>query len=183
MKGIYYKDGVYLIIDHDGEHENCVYHRENKSKVILYGGRVEIRRYVTQYYSDYETLLLDIDGISILKISEYQASILKDLDIEIVTQYLNAMEANGVDAFMQHYKKSLELLQKDLQNLQEVKQSELIALNERTSMRKINEEIEKIEKLLYYLFSIIFTLRTFMNAGLENEKVISVYQSIIETIA
>ncbi|HHT97304.1 MAG TPA: hypothetical protein GXZ90_05365 [Clostridiales bacterium] len=183
MEGIYYKNGVYVVIDNDKEHEDCVYHHENKSKAKLYGGRVEIRRYATPYYSHYETLLLDIDGISILKISEYQASILKDLDIAIVTQYLNAIEANGVDAFMQHYKNSLELLQEDLQNLQEVKQSELTTLNESTSMRKINEEIEKIETLLYYLFSIIFTLRTFMSAGLENEKVISVYQSIMDTIA
>ena len=185
MKGIYYKDGVYVLIDNDEEHEDSIYHHEYRNNLTIYGGRVEVKKYTNSYGYSNGDLVLKIDGILIFKISEYATEFFNYLDIEIVTQHLNAIEVNGVNAFMQYYKKKLEVLQEDLQNLKEAKQSELTTMDENiynSSRGRIIEDLDKIGRMLYYLFSVIFTLGTLMNAGLENEKVISVYQSIMDTI-
>ena len=42
MNGIFFKDGIYVIIDNDTESDICVYHYNYKDNVTLYGGRINI---------------------------------------------------------------------------------------------------------------------------------------------
>ena len=182
MLGIYYKDGVYVLIDNDAKHENCIYHYDYRDKKLLYGGRISIKYASTSLK---ETANLLIDGIEIIKLNvlsvdDKQTSNI--LHLSTITLYLNAIEANGVDAFMQHYKESLVLLQEDLLKLKQDNIEELSTLNDESLIEAVKEEIKKIKALIYYIIGLVFTIRTFMSAGLENEKVISVYQSIMETI-
>lgn len=182
MDGIYYKDGVYVVIDNDAEHENCVYQYNYKDNETLYGGRIKIRYYNSEYK---EAAYLIIDGIIIMKLNGLNFNDWETpniLCLSIISQYLNAIEANGVDAFMQHYKESLLLLQEDLLKLKQDNIEELSTLNDESLVKAVIEDIKKIKTLIYYIIGVVFTLRTFMSAGLENEKVISVYQSIIDTI-
>ena len=188
MEGIYYKDGVYVVIDNDRHKYNdqhygyCVCHYQFKNKVLLYGGRVRVK----YLFSDLkETAYLLIDGIEIIKLNELSLNdkpASNELNLSTISQYLNAIEANGVDAFMQHYKERLEQLQVDLQDLKKEKESELSTITEEPLLEEVKQEIKNIKKLLCYLFTVLFNLSLFICAGLENEKVISVYQSIMETI-
>ena len=183
MLGIYYKDGVYVVIDNNVTIEECVFRFRYKNNPILYGGRVIID-YGRDYHTEENASLL-IDGVEIIKLNvlsldDKQTSNI--LHLSTITLYLNAIEANGVDAFMQHYNESLLLLQEDLLKLKQDNIEELSTLNDESLIEAVKEEIKKIKALIYYIIGLVFTIRTFMSAGLENEKVISVYQSIMETI-
>ena len=49
MKGIYYKEGIYVLIESDGEHNDCIYHYNYRSDALsLFGGRVEVNN-ITYY--------------------------------------------------------------------------------------------------------------------------------------
>lgn len=106
MNGIYFKEGIYVAID-DGKSQNdiCVYNY-HKYNVSLYGGRIRIT-----YSSDKEANLY-VDGISIIKISDKK--IQSALLLSEIASHLNAIETNGVDAFLEHYKKSVEFLYTEL---------------------------------------------------------------------
>ena len=77
LNGIYYKDGIYVTID-DGKSQNdiCVYNY-HKDNVSLYGGRIKIT------YSDEEEANLNVDGISIIKISNKSEQIINTIKISI----------------------------------------------------------------------------------------------------
>ena len=184
MLGIYYKDGVYVVIDNNVTIEECVFRFRYINNPILYGGRV-----IIDYDRDYKTeenASFLIDGIKIIKLNEFslnEKQTTNILHLSTITQYLNAIEANGVDAFMQNYKERLEQLQVNLKDLKKEKESELSTITEEPLLEEVKQEIKNIKKLLCYLFTVLFNLSLFICAGLENEKIISVYQSIIETIA
>lgn len=183
MEGVYYKNGVYVLIDTDKMHEDCVYHYHYRDNVLLNGGRVRMK-YASTTYRD--TAFLFIDGIEIINLnnlSEDENQINKALNLSTIVQYLNAIEINGVEAFLQNYKESLEQLQVNLKDLKKEKESELSTITEEPLLEEVKQEIKNIKKLLCYLFTVLFNLSLFICAGLENEKIISVYQSIIETIA
>jgi len=183
MEGIYYKDGIYVLIDNDEEHENCVYHYNYRDRVLLNGGRIRMEYASTSYK---ETAFLFIDGIEVINLNNLRKDenqINKALKLSTIVQYLNAIEINGVEAFVQNYKERLEQLQVDLKGLKEEKESELVSITEESLLEEVKHEILNIGKILCYLFSVLFNLSLFISAGLENEKVISVYQSIMDTIA
>ena len=179
MEGIYYKDGVYVLFDNDEKHEDCVYHYSYRDRVLLNGGRIRID------YESKETAFLFVDGIEVINLnnlSEDKNHIKKALNLSTIVQYLNAIEINGVEAFLQNYKERLQQLQVDLNDLKKKNESELPTITDESLLEEVKQEIKSIKKLLYYLFSVLFNLSLFLNTGLENEKIISVYQSIVETI-
>ena len=175
MNGIYYKDGIYVLINNDTENDICVYHFNYKYKVTLYGGRISIK------YSEEETAYLYVDCISIIKISDKK--IQSALLLSEIASHLNAIETNGVDAFLEHYKKSVEFLYSELKELNQKTESQLTIEQEDSKIKSLLVELTKIRDLLFSVLAILFSLNTYMSAGLENEKVISICQSVMDSLA
>lgn len=182
MEGIYYKNGVYLIIDHDAEHENCVYHQRNKDSASLYGGRVAVRRVL----ADYGYCIIIVDGLELIRLNKSNygdKELTHNIRYATVVHYLNAIEVNGVDAFMQHYKQSIDFLHDELMKMKEKTELDLSSTEDSSLKDDIQSKLNRIKDMLFKVLCILFTFHTFISAGLENDKVISVYQSIMETIA
>lgn len=175
MRGIYFKDGIYVTVDHNEENEICVYHYTYRDNVSLLGGRVEIR------YSNEETAFLMVDGKPIVNISDYAVE--KSLTLSEITSHLNAMATNGVNAFIEHYKQSIEFAYGELKELKKETEFQLSSESNDTMIDSLKSELKKLKDLLFGVFALLFSLHTFMSAGLENEKVISVCQSIIDSLA
>lgn len=175
MNGIYFKEGIYVAID-DGKSQNdiCVYNY-HKDYVSLYGGRIRIT------YSSEEEANLYVDGISIIKISDKK--IQSALLLSEIASHLNAIETNGVDAFLEHYKKSVEFLYNELKELNQKTESHLTIEQEDSKVKSLLVELTKIRDLLFSVLAILFSLNTYMSAGLENEKVISICQSVMDSLA
>ena len=175
MRGIYFKDGIYVTIDNDEEHDNCVYHYNYRYNVSLLGGRVEIR------YLKEETAFLKVDGKPIVNISDNTVE--KVLTLSEITSHLNAMATNGVDAFIEHYKQSVEFAYGELKELKKDTEFQLSSESNDSMIDSLKSELKKLKDILFAVFALLFSLHTFMSAGLENEKVISVCQSIIDSFA
>lgn len=175
MNGIYFKEGIYVAID-DGKSQNdiCVYNY-HKDNVSLYGGRIRI------IYGGEEEANLYVDGISIIKISDDK--IQSALLLSEIASHLNAIETNGVDAFLEHYKKSVEFLYTELKELNQKTESLLTIEQEDSKIKSLLVELTKIRDLLFSVLAILFSLNTYMSAGLENENVISVCQSVMDSLA
>jgi hypothetical protein len=175
MNGIYYKDGIYVTID-DGKSRNdiCVYNY-HKDNISLYGGRIRIT------YGSEEEANLIVDGISIIKIRD--KSFIKVLLLSEIVSHLNAIETNGVDAFLEHYKKSIEFLYSELKELNQKAESQLTLEQEDSKIKNLLSELTKIRDLIFSVLAILFSLNTFMSAGLENEKVITICQSVMDSLA
>ena len=174
MEGIYYRDGVYVVINTNAKNDICIYRYQYKNPVSLYGGRIKI---VSNYDIDAH---LYVDGISILKIEVN--SISKDLPNSTIVSHLNAIEANGIDAFLQNYKKSIEFLYGELKEFNYKTESQLSVEHDDSKVKSLLLEIEKIRTLLFSVLAILFSLHTYMAAGLENDKVRSVCQSIMDSL-
>lgn len=176
MNGIYFKEGIYVAID-DGKSQNdiCVYNY-HKDNVSLYGGRIRIT------YSGEEEANLYVDGISIIKISD-DKKIQSALLLSEIASHLNAIETNGVDAFLEHYKKSVEFLYTELKELNQKTESLLTIEQEDSKIKSLLVELTKIRDLLFSVLAILFSLNTYMSAGLENENVISICQSVMDSLA
>ena len=177
MESIYYKEGIYVVIESDN-HENSIFDL-NSGHVFLFGRRVMITRYS-------RGAQLAIDGILIEEIDyfgEYRSEVKADLSLSKITSYLNAIEANGVDAFIENYKKSVEFVYVELKDLSEKTELLLSSETEKTKIAHLLNQFERIRSLLISILSILFSLRSYMSAGLENEKVISVSQSIIDLLS
>ena len=176
MNGIYFKEGIYVAID-DGKSQNdiCVYNY-HKDNVSLYGGRIRIT-----YYGEEEAKLY-VDGISIIKISD-DKKIQSALLLSEIASHLNAIETNGVDTFLEHYKKSVEFLYTELKELNQKTESLLTIEQEDSKIKSLLVELTKIRDLLFSVLAILFSLNTYMSAGLENEKVISICQSVMDSLA
>lgn len=175
MNGIYFKEGIYVAID-DGKSRNdiCVYNY-HKDNVSLYGGRIRIT------YSSEEEAKLYVDGISIIKIRD--KIIQSELLLSEIASHLNAIETNGVDAFLEHYKKSVEFLYTELKELNQKTESQLTIEQEDSKIKGLLVELTKIRDLLFSVLAILFSLNTYMSSGLENEKVISICQLVMDSLA
>lgn len=190
MNGIYYKEGIYLVIDNDTQNDFCIFHYNNKSnnyksKVSLYGGRISLSRY--NYNS--QDIRLSIDDIAVIKMEtakwsdgEVTYSIKRDLSFQEVVSHLNAIEVQGVDAFIQNYKQSINFLYSELKELNQKTESLLTSEQDDSKLKSLLSELANIRDLLFLVLPILFSLQTFMIAGLENEKVISVCQSIMDSL-
>lgn len=172
---IYFKDGVYVTVN-DGSAKNdmYIYNYYHKDSASLYGGRVRLG------YGGSDNATLTIDGIPIVRI--YKTDIDKDLPIEEITTHLNAIEANGVDAFLEHYKKSIEFLYDKLEEFRIKTIDEISNTKEETIAERLISELNKIRDSLFSLIAILFSLSKYMSAGLDNEKLNSVYQSVIDLL-
>ena len=175
MNGIFFKDGIYVIIDNDTESDICVYHYNYKDNVTLYGGRININ------YESQEEAYLKIDGISIIKVNDKE--IRKNFPLSTIASHLNAIETNGIDAFLENYKKSIEFLYVELKELNQKTESQLSIEQEDSKIKSLLFELTKIRNLLFSVLAILFSLSTFMSASLENEKVVSICQSVIDSLA
>ena len=176
MNGIYYKNGVYVLIENNTENDSCIYHHEYKCDVTLYGGRVTIGGTFSGLDADFK-----IDGISIVKMKGIIID--KDLSLSTIVSHLNAIETNGVDAFLVNYKKSVEFLYNELKELNQKTESQLTLVQEDSKMKTLMFELSKIRDVLFSVLAILFSLYMYMPAGLENEKVISVCQSVMDSLA
>lgn len=184
MNGIYYKEGIYLVIDNDTQNDICIFHYNYKSKVSLYGGRISLSR-----YSNNSGIRLSIDDIAVIKMNSakwsdgvVRYSIERDLSFQEVVSHLNAIEVQGVDAFIQNYKQSINFLYSELKELNQKTESLLTSEQDDSKLKSLLSELAKIRDLLFLVLPILFSLQTFMIAGLENEKVISVCQSIMDSL-
>lgn len=174
---IYYKEGVFVLIKSRDTYDNCAYYNHIAIPASLYGGSVIIKH----NEKDEETSFLLVNGIEIVNINnlkEGDKEISTTLHLSAIVQYLNAIEINGVEAFAQNYKESLEQLQVDLKDLKEEKESALPTLTEESLIEKVKKEIMNINNLLYCLIGLLFNCRLFITAGLENDKIISLCKSI-----
>ena len=90
MNGIYFKDGIYFLIDDNTKNDIVIYHKDYKGNVSLYGGRICI-----DACSD-DTAKLFVDGISIEKLDTTYRRMDQELELHIIISHLNAIEANGV---------------------------------------------------------------------------------------
>lgn len=180
MKLICYKDGVYIWIDSPkyDDYKLSINNINGKkeSLVNLYGGRVFIN-----YYSSWENPYFSIDGISIVKFES--KSIKNRLELSEIVSHLNAIETNGVDAFLVHYKNSIEFLYGELKELNLKTESHLVMQKEDSEIESILLELSKIRDLLFSILAILFSLNNYMSAGLENEKIISICQSVMDSLA
>ncbi len=177
MNGIYIKEGIYVLIDNDTKNDICVYHYNLKDNVTLYGGRINIK-YVFQQK---EEAYLKIDGISIVKMIDKE--IRKNFPLSTIVSHLNSIETNGVDAFLEHYKKSVEFLYAELKELNQKTESQLTIEQEDSKIKSLLVELTKIRDLLFSVLAILFIINNYMSAGLENEKVISICQSVMDSLA
>lgn len=180
MEGIYYKDGIYLVIDDDDDekyykNDICVYNYRFKDNVSLYGSRISIK------YSNSSRAFFYVDGISIIKVID--KSIKSELSLSEIASHLNAIETNGADAFLEHYKKSIEFLYGELKEMDQKTESQLTIDQEDSIIKNLLSELGKIREMLFSILAILFSLNTHMSAGLENEKVVSVCQSIMDSLA
>lgn len=175
MKGIYYKDGVYVVIDDDIENDFCLLRFHYKENFTLYGGRIKLK--VVPFESGY----MNVDGISVINITEKEIN--KKLPFSVIASHLNAIEANGVDAFLENYKKSIEFLYGELKEMNQKTESLLTSEQDDSKIKILLSEIEKMRELLFSILAILFSLYSYMTAGLENEKVISVCQSIMDSLS
>jgi hypothetical protein len=180
MNGIYYKEGIYVVIDNDTENDSCVYHYNYRSGLSLYGGRVIIKQ------GNSNSAVLIVDGIPIVDFfySNYlNIRLNRSVDNLIVASHLNAIEANGVDAFIKNYKQSVEFLYGELKELNQKTESQLSIEQEDSKIKNLIFELDKIRTLLFSVLAILFSLYSYMSGGLENEKVISIYQSVMDSLA
>lgn len=180
MAEICYKEGVYIRTDLP-KHEDYVLTINNigekkESRVYLYGGRVFIN-----YYRSWERPTFFIDGIAIIKIVDKE--ITSDLSLSEITSHLNAIETNGVDAFLEHYKNSVEFLYSELKELNQKTEFQLTIENDDSKIKNLLSDLTQIRDMLFSILVILFSLNTHMSAGLENEKVVSVCQSIMDSLA
>lgn len=174
MSGIFYKKGIYVLVDSNDEHDNCVFRYGYKQYVELWGGRVVVRGIYNQLY------YLAIDGIGIIDIQSNTKK--TDLSLSQIVSHLNAIEANGVDAFLQNYKLSVEFVYDELKNICQMKTEQLALTQDDSKIKILLSELEKLNNLLLSILTLLFSLRANMLAELENEKVISVYQSIMDSL-
>lgn len=181
MKGIYFKDGIYVVIDSGVKNEIYIQHSSYKPEVYLLGGRVEIKKSDKAWIGQYAELI--IDGIPIVNINGKYDSILYYLTYSEIVSHLNAIETNGADAFIEHYKQSIEFAYGELKELKKDTEFQLSSESNDTMIDSLKSELKKLKDLLFAVFALLFSLHTFMSAGLENEKVISVCQSIIDSLA
>ena len=177
MKGIYYKEGIYVLIESDEEHNDCIYHYYNRRDALsLFGGRVGVDNGNSDNDAD-----LTIDGISIINIWDKNKT--NQLSLSQIVSHLNAIETNGVDAFLRNYKQSVEFFYEELKNLNQMTAELLSSTKEDLQIKNLLLELEKIRGLLLAVLIILFFLKANMASCLENEKVISVCQSIMESFA
>ncbi|HHT97303.1 MAG TPA: hypothetical protein GXZ90_05360, partial [Clostridiales bacterium] len=169
---IYYKEGVFVLIKSIDKYDNCVYWNHFLIPASLYGGSVIVKH----NEKDEDMAFLLVNGVEIININtmkEGEKELSKILHLSTIVQFLNAIEINGVEAFVQNYKESLEQLQVDLKDLKEEKESALPTLTEESLIEKVKKEIMNINNLLYCLIGLLFNCRLFITAGLENDKIIS----------
>ncbi len=172
---IWYKDGVYMVADSDSGENDFVVWSFNMHHCYYFGGRVEVGTHRCGF-----AVYLKVDGIPIVKVKDKGLD--KLLLISEVVSHLNAMEANGVDAFLDNYKKSVEFAYNELKELSQKTESQLSSVSDESVLKTLYSQIEELQGTLFSLFGLLFSLYTFMSANLENEKVISVYQSVLDTI-
>jgi hypothetical protein len=175
MNGIFFKEEIYVLLDNDTMNEICIYHYDNKKNVSLYGGRIQI----TDGYYNWGRLI--VDGIPIVKFEDQR--IVNGLELSQIVSHLNAIQTNGVDTFLENYKKSIAFLYNEIKELNQKTESQLTIVQEDSKIKTILSELTKIRDLLLSVLAILFSLSTFMSAGLENERVVSICQSVIDSLA
>lgn len=180
MELVCYREGVYICIESPNYEDYKLsinnINGEKASHIYLYGRRVFLN-----FYSSWEYPYFHIDGIPIISIEK--KTIKYRFSLSQITTYLNSIEANGVDAFLENYKKSIEFLYGELKEMNQKTESLLTSEQDDSEIKNLLSEIEKIRELLFSILAILFTLYSYMTAGLENERVISVCQSIMDSLS
>lgn len=183
MEGIYYQNGVYVLVDNVTMNDNCLFNYRTNTESLLYGGRIKIQT------ADTVNGYFFVDGIRIFEIYSLRYSdgslsryVDYHIDTATIVAHLNAIEANGVDAFKEHYKKSIQFLYEEVK--EQLQKSELLltAMQDDSKVEELLKEVRKIRDILFEVLVILFSLHTYMSAGLENEKVISAWQTVMDSL-
>jgi hypothetical protein len=196
MEALFFKDGIYIFqniedsanVDKIIADEDCIYCQDgkNEDELVLYGGRVKVsnlynRISYSHIYNSVYGAELYVDEIPIVEFTKFNDSLRYEIGCKIVS-YLNAIETMGVDAFIKNYKESIEFLYHELKE-QDGKLSDELNTSEDAKRKTVLQKIATIRDALLVVLSIFFSLKVHMIAGIENEKIIAVYQSIVEMYA
>lgn len=168
---IYLKEGIYVALDGKRADEYLIYCSDDTS-VYLYGGRVEITNITRHVF----TASLVIDGIPIKEVESPQLKSL--LSFTTIASHLNAVEAHGVDAFLENYKKSIEVLHAELKELNHQAERMLSTEQDDLKVKKLLFEISNYRHLLASVLIVLFSVSVTMAAGLENERVHYIAESL-----
>ncbi|HHT97305.1 MAG TPA: hypothetical protein GXZ90_05370 [Clostridiales bacterium] len=187
MRGIYFKDGIYVLIENVYkpdysiiEHDDCVLNNNKKRKQSLYGGIVNLE----WPNGDREDVRISVNGVFLfIPMPSYGGHTVSDwLSISLVCQYLNSIEINGVDAFVENYKKDLEFLYNKLEELKNNREEQLSSLTDDSSIKDMQSKIRNIKTMLMSILIVLFTFNSYLSAGLENQKIATVCQLIVDTM-
>jgi hypothetical protein len=193
MEGIILHDGIYVYIENGDLTNDSIANADkctliidkdsNTRDVFLYGGRVELRRQCSQYFS--YTLILSIDGITINDIkpcnlhhgsdSYSYGEMNNDLSFPKVTAYLNQIEHLGIDTFLDNYKKNLEDFKAQMNEMATALENELKE-NKDSGKALV---LQGVKNLIFSIIIILFSLSINMNAGLDNSQYEEAYEAII----
>lgn len=179
-KMIFFKNGVYTLIEHSLTDKEIEELSKDKSFVVsstksgsgtrtfpLYGGRVKIEREESLYGSSHQSIFqLFIDGFEITK-REYVRSEILDK----ITAYLNQIEQLGVDTFLANYKAAIIAEKEELSAMCDKLAAELQLRENEEKEEKLSRLRSKIEDLI----GLLFLLTINMNAGLDNQAYIDAY--------
>lgn len=175
MNGIYFKDGIYLMADKDKVDNYCVFQSWSKPKASLYEGRVEI------FAPSNGHAKMIVNGIKIIHYRDNYDP--EYIPFSTIVSHLNAIEIYGVEAFLENYKKSIEFIYGELKEMNQKTESLLTSEHDDTKVKRLLSNIEKIRYKLFSILLILFNLYTNMSSALENEKVFTVYQSIMDSFS
>lgn len=175
-KMIFFKNGVYTLIEHSLTDKEIEELSKDKSFVVsstksgsglntfsLYGGRVKIEREESWYGSSLQSKFqLFIDGFEITK---------KEYILDKITAYLNQIEQLGVDTFLANYKAAIIAEKEELSAMCDKLAAELQLRENEEKEKTLSRLRSKIEDLI----GLLFLLTINMNAGLDNQAYIDAY--------
>lgn len=201
VKAIHFKDGKYLLINHERTVEydksvkdayskagealeswqskielDSIWFLRKKVETNLYGGRVNIYP-VQGTWGVTNDVRLYVDGIPIITLG-FHFDLTAIMSIELLNGHLNSIATNGVDAFLANYKKTLENHIPQIEKL----------IEKLTSMDSFepNDEKEKARKLIIKqiddlkdLLNLLLVLGIHLPLGFENDIAVELSNTII----
>ena len=173
MDAILKKDNVFVYV------KDLSYEVEKNSSFIsspytsfeLYGGRIQCDG---NYDNVHDALCyLYIDGINI--VNDWGINDPNDLPIRTVVAYLNQMEALGIEAFLENYKKALQEFEKELSGMEE-RLARCLTINDDGDER---QRLNNIVDIHFKVSTEIFRLSKHMPINVENQKYEEVKQDFL----
>lgn len=186
MEAIFKYENTYVVIEDKDvrsgvDLQNCkelIIDDDYKINNSLYGGRVVLDKHGYGVQRS-----ITIDGITIKRFhykeysnsSDYYFHVQDKFGLSQVAAILNQIENLGVDSFLENYKKELQSLKVEFEDLSKNWQQELLLNEDKNKISNLKE----LKNILVAMSCIIFSLLINMNAGLDNNFYINAYDAIV----